>query len=54
MFEDATNPDLEDLEEQAFVDEATTQKIAHEDRRDADAKQGEIERETREHHLDEG
>lgn len=54
MPEDPTNPDLENLEEQASVDEAITQELAHEDRRDADAKQGEIERETRAHHLDEG
>lgn len=48
------NPPLEDLEEQASVDEAITQELAHEDRRDADAKQGAIQRETRRHHLDEG
>lgn len=54
MPEDTPNPELEDLEAQASVDEAITQELAHEDRRDADAKQGEIERETRAHHLDEG
>lgn len=48
------NPPLEDLEEQASVDEAMTQEVAHEERRDAEAKQGEIQRETRAHHLDEG
>lgn len=51
---DSQNPPLEDLEEQASVDEAVTQELAHEDRRDAEDKQHEIERKTRLHHLDEG
>lgn len=51
---DDQNAPLSQREEEASVDEAITQELAHEERRSADAKQGAIERETRERHLDEG
>ncbi len=52
--DDDRNARLEDLEEQASMDEAATQAEAHEERRGAERKQGDIERETRRHQLDEG
>lgn len=52
--DDDLNAPLEEREEQASIDEAETAEWAHDQRREADAKQGRIERETREHHLDEG
>ena len=45
---------LAEAEDLATVDEAVTQEQAHEERRDAHAKQGKIEKETRRHRLDEG
>ncbi len=39
-------------EEQAAVDEALEREVHHERTRDAAAEQGEIQKETREHHLD--
>lgn len=52
--DDDLNAPLEEREEEASIDEAETAEWAHEQRRGADAKQGEIERETRRHQLDEG
>lgn len=46
--------DIAEAEDLASVDEAVTQELAHEQRRDAQAKQGKIQKETRRHHLDEG
>lgn len=45
---------LAEAEDLATVDEAVAQEQAHEERRDAHAKQGNIEKETRRHRLDEG
>lgn len=45
---------LEDDQAQAAVDEALERVAEHERERGAAHKQGEIQHETREHHLDEG
>ncbi len=47
-------PSPEELQEEASFDEAVTRELAHEDRRDAEAKQSNIEKRTREHGLDQG
>lgn len=45
---------LEDEKTQASLDSALERESQHDRERDAAHKQGEIQHETREHHLDEG